>query len=60
MIFCEFKKMGSGVWVEFSWLRIGSSGGSYDHGNELSGFIKGSKFLYQLLKDYGTLNWLKK
>jgi hypothetical protein len=30
----------------FNWLRIGSSGGFYEHGNIPSGSIKGGEFLY--------------
>jgi len=26
------------------WLRIGTSGGSYEHGDKTSGFIKGGEF----------------
>jgi hypothetical protein len=33
------------VWTGFIWFRTGTSGGSCEHGNELSGSIKERKFL---------------
>jgi len=32
-------------WTEFIWLRIGTGGGSSEHGNELPDSIKGRGFL---------------
>jgi hypothetical protein len=32
------------VWTGFLWLRIGTSGGSCEHGNETSGSIKDGEF----------------
>jgi hypothetical protein len=33
------------VWTGFNWRRIGTSGGSCEHGNELLSFIKAGNFL---------------
>jgi hypothetical protein len=40
------KKQDVKLWTGFIWLKIGSSGGSCGHSNELSGSIKGRKFLF--------------
>jgi hypothetical protein len=37
------------VCTRFIWLRIGTSGGSCEQGNEPSGSVKGGEFLYQLI-----------
>jgi len=47
------------VWTELSWLCQGLVLGSYEHGNELLGSIKGREFLdklsdSQLLKDFAA------
>jgi hypothetical protein len=44
----------SGKWdwtvgTGFIWLRIGTSGGSCEHGNEHSSSIKGGEFLEQII-----------
>jgi hypothetical protein len=36
------------VWIGFIWLKIGTSGGVCEHGNELSGSINSWKFLRKL------------
>jgi hypothetical protein len=33
------------MWTGFIWLRIGTSGGCYEHGDETSGSIKVDEFL---------------
>jgi hypothetical protein len=33
------------VWTLCIWLKIGTSGGVCEHGNELSDYIKGEEFL---------------
>jgi hypothetical protein len=38
-------KQGGKVWTEFIWLKLGTSGGSYEYSNELTGYIKGGGFL---------------
>jgi hypothetical protein len=39
------KEQGQRVWTEFIWIRMGSSGASVKHRNELTGVIKGGTFL---------------
>jgi hypothetical protein len=52
------------VWSGPHWLRISSSGGYCEHGNELSSSVKGGKVIdqlskYQLLsKDYAQWSYL--
>jgi hypothetical protein len=36
------------VWTGLNWLKIGSNGGSYEHGNEPLFSIKGGEFIDQL------------
>jgi hypothetical protein len=42
------------VGIGFIWLRIGNCGGPCEHGNGLSGRIKGGEF-FDLLSDYWLL-----
>jgi hypothetical protein len=46
------RKWGEKVWTECIWLRWGPVAGCCEHGNELSGSIKGGKFLDQLSNCY--------
>jgi hypothetical protein len=39
----DLREIGRMVLIGFTWLRIGSVEGSYEHGNEPSGSIKCSK-----------------
>jgi len=41
----DLKETGWEVWTGYIWISIGTSGGSCEHGNELSGSIKGGEFL---------------
>jgi hypothetical protein len=41
-------KKGGRVWIGFMWLKIGTDGGSCEHGNKPSGSIKGGEFFEQL------------
>jgi hypothetical protein len=41
--YASFKKLEPWVWVDVNWLGSEFSGGSYEHGNELSDFINGGK-----------------
>jgi len=43
------------VWIGYIWLRIWSSGGICEHGNEPSGSTKGGKYLAQV-SDYQLLH----
>jgi hypothetical protein len=45
---CIFKKEVGTLWTGLNWLIAGTGGGSFEHGNVLSCFIKGEKFLEQL------------
>jgi hypothetical protein len=42
---CILRKYGGNVWTGFIWLRIGTVAGSFEHGNEPSGSIKGRELL---------------
>jgi hypothetical protein len=44
----NLEKYGDKFWIGFNWHRIGFSGGLLQHGDELSGFIKGEEFLGKL------------
>ena len=41
----DLKEVGYGVWTGSIWLRIGTGGRLYEHGNEPSGSIKCGEFL---------------
>jgi hypothetical protein len=47
------EKWGGKVWTGFSWLRIGTSGGCCEYGNEPSAYIKGGNILL-LLSDLAS------
>jgi hypothetical protein len=42
------------VWTEFIWLKIGTSGKPFEHGNEPSGSIKGWIISEQVHKRQGS------
>jgi hypothetical protein len=42
------KKMGVRMWAGFICLRMSTSGGICEHGNEPSGFMRGRKFIDNL------------
>jgi len=41
----DLQEVGCGVWIGSSWLRIGTSGGNCECGNEPSGSVKCGEFL---------------